>query len=429
MLSLSLDSPLYSISNVHIRRNILAIFVFGFVLGHVSFVIGAIIALEATRALIQVALYRSAWIRFLRDDVPKLFRKTQQGRITASKIEYNELTGEPERCWVSFEYHTAIRNDPKKLQQRLIERTIDSQDGNYSLEKVLYFLQQIQADEERTKSKRKISYVYMAQDVEIGFPFQYIEIKRQEQLFWARYVDICIVFFGFQLYFMAAFIHAKLSTEDVRDVMVRAALSPILMTPYLVVQSSFQHKQRIQAWKNDPLRVSSELESMQKYWQWMGPTWLRKFYGALFLLGVTGLFLCCGWMVLFLGLAMIYAIVEWIDVEAPIKRETLKEFQSQTKTVAATVDECWLEFSNSFLFGSTGYWVRISYITPSGDAVTKDVQSKMLYDLFAKQNRGNRSIEVLVHPDFPRSGYPSLQFFGICVAVGRCVLGMFSPSS
>jgi hypothetical protein len=420
MLALSSDSPLYTIKDSQTRRNVLAALVIGFLLGYVSFVVGAIFALEGMRALIQIILHRSTWIRYLRQDVPRLFRKTQQGNTKNWKIHQNQFTGEPDRITVSFDYQISLRNSQGTTQPNLVERNIDSQDGTYSLEVVRYLLQQIQEEEEEMKklkhhgTETTNGFLYLARDPYIGFPLHYIENKRQELLFWAQYVDVGIAFFGLHIFFLAAFLHAKLSadsSEDFWNAMLQATLSPLLMTPYLVVQTRVNHQKRVQAWKDDPMLVTTEFESLSKYWNWMGSTIWQNIYRILFLLGVCTMFLCCGWTALVLGLGMVYCIVEWVDAEAPVQRETLQIFQRQAKPVSASVNKYWREPSRSLFFGITKYYVRISYLAPSGHAVTKDIQSKVMYEECVHHRSNSASIEVLVDPKFPLSGYPTLQFF------------------
>lgn len=420
MLSLSLDSPLYTIKNPRSRRNILAAFVIGFLFGHVSLVLGAIFALEGTKALIQIVLHRSAWIRFLKVDVPRMFRKAQQGRIRSWNVHANQLTREPDRYFVSLEHCIAARNSHDNTPKKTAERTIDTQDGSYSLDVVRYFIQQLRevemelktVDDDEDVGPKSNGFLYLTRDPDIGFPLHYIENKRQEQLFWAQYVEIGIAFLGIQIFFLAAFIYANLSAQadgDVWIVMLQAILSPILMSPYLVLQSTVRHQQRMQAWKDDPLTAITEFESLSKYWHWLGSTMMRKIYSVVFLLGASILFLCCGSLALVLGLGTIYCVAEWVDVEAPIQRETLQSFQSQAKPVSATVDKFWVEPSRSFLFGSKKYFVQISYVAPSGHTVSKDIESKLLYEDCTQHDK--KDIQVFVHPTYPRSGYPCIQFF------------------
>jgi hypothetical protein len=399
--------------------NILFAFVIGFYLGHVSFAVGAVFALEGTKALVQIILYRSAWIRFLKEEVPRLFRKTPEGRILVCKIHRNQLTGDTDRCSVSFEYGVATASQTAQSKIiKLVGRIIDSQEGKYSLDVVQYLLEQVQEEEMILKSHQdseKVTggFLYLAQDPEIGFPLHYIENKRQDLLFWAQYVDLGIAFFAFHVYFLAAFIYANLSTESLEDVwiiMLQSALSPLLMSPYLVVQSKANHRQRMDAWKHDPMLVVSDFESLSKYWNCMGSTMLRKLYTISFLLGICIICLCCGWTALFLGLGMVYVIIEWVDAEAPIQRDTLLCFQRQAMSVSAAIDNHWWEQSRSIFFSTKKYYfVSISYALPSGHTVTKHIQSQLLYE---ECNRhGHSSTDILVDPHFPLSGYPTLQFF------------------
>jgi hypothetical protein len=415
------DSPLFAIPNAHMRRNILLSFVIGFLLGFGAFVVGAVVCLEGTRALIRILLHRRKWLKFLHHDVPRLFRKTVARKNgTAGSIAYkmhrNHLTAEIDQCSVSMEYRiTFLNSETEATISRLVQRSIDSrQNKKYSLEVIQYLLQQVQEEEEdlhNSTNDNKLSthaaFLYMPDQPNRGLPLYYVENKRQEQIFWAKYVDIGIAFFGLNIYFLAAFIYGNLMVEDVGRHMVQTSLAPLLMAPYLVVQAQVQHQRRIHMWHQDPLLLSSEFETLWRYWHRLGTTIRRKIYTLVFLSGIVILYFCCGVMTVMLALAMIYSIVGWVDAEAPIQNETLQTFQNRATKVSATVVRHWRKSAQSVL-ATRKYFVRIQYTAPTGERVVKDVRSKLLFEDL--ERNGNDDIEVLVDEQYPLSGYPTLQF-------------------
>ncbi|KAL3933986.1 MAG: hypothetical protein SGARI_003572 [Bacillariaceae sp.] len=246
-----------------------------------------------------------------------------------------------------------------------------------------------------------------------GFPLYYVENKRQEQIFWARYVDVGVAFFGVHIYALASIIHGNLAAESSSKLwwlITQSVLSPLLMAPYL-------HQRRMKAWKQDALMISTEFEALWKYWQWMGSSAKRKVYSFLFLSAIVILFLCCGVLSTIMAMVMAYAILAWVDVDAPIQRETLEAFQRRATTVAATVVWCKQQPTRRSILGIIRrytYFVRIQYIAPSsGEHVVKDIRSKLLYEDLTRHGNidsSSSSIEILVDPEYPLSGYPSLQF-------------------
>jgi hypothetical protein len=399
-------------------------------MGYVSFVVGAVVALHAMRSLIQLVWYRSKWITFLDREVPKLFRKTNKGRVIEWSVHRHPLTGETYRFEAWYEYVAVLPSgSPPQPQQQLIQRHIDSQDKKLPKDTVQRLLDFF-PDDERGKQDDSVSeeepsqeFLYLTQHPHRGVPLHFVEEKRKDMLFWARYVDIGIAFFGIHIYLLGAFIYSSLSEgggdgdddyDAIKNTMIMAFLAPIFMFPYLSVEANVLHQRRVRAWMEDPFLVSTEVDILRHYCNLVGPSLQRKFYAFSFALGISVLVLYCGWVTLVLGLMAVYSLVQWVDSSVPVSRETLQTFHQRSSTISASILDHWLVPPRSF-FGTTKFCAKIYYIAPSGEQVVKDFESTLLYDecIHQKQHRTSKmtTFPLFVDPEYPCSGYPRLQFF------------------
>ena len=384
-------------NNLVKQRLVLVSCVVGFFLGYLSWIVGSIFAMEALRSLIRILRHRSAWLTKVSSSSSKRYWKTTRATVLAKDKKIDNLT-ESESYRVTIQYKASEPDNDYQNHNNTIEKMFEGAAGRDLYDQVL----------EGESIKVKVGTKHPRAMI----PTILFHRKRRESLYWARYFDLGIAIAGSHLYLFGALTYCRMasvsfalssdnpeSSSSVFGVLVALSiLSPILMTPYLILEQRDRHQRRMQLWSEDPALLVTELEAIRSLWYRLGPTWKRKVYAVMLVLGVVEIvfFMDLG---ILPGCLAVWTCAQLCSV-VPTRREFLEtSYRHQAHTVTGQI------VGRHTRQKQSQYFVRIRYPVPSNasKAVEKEIQvPKDLYDGYAPGD----NLEVLVLPDRVYSGYP-----------------------
>jgi hypothetical protein len=360
------------------RRLLLGAYIIGFFLGYISWIIGAVLAAWGMQSLIRVVRHRRGWLQFLEVSYRRKLTSTRGGVVAKSK------TIDPWTQDVSYSVTIEYTMPSSSKQQIIISKTLEGP-----------VAQAVYEDYQEGKS---IKLTVVQGQPKSAIPQYLLRDKVQQSRVWAHYIDVALAFVFLHIYVFGALAYAWFAATEPQMfwfLVAFALLSPFLMAPYIIVEQSVRHRQRLQDLTTDPSKFVTELEFLRNAWQNLGPNWRRKVWAVLFPLGVLG-------MIFTTNLGFLPACVGiWtfmhLQGSIPTRREFLESFRKQAKRVQGTII--------SRRRGQTATdLVTIRYTAPTGERVQKEVMSRAL-----RHEMEDTLVDVMVLPDHPKFGYPKDQ--------------------
>jgi hypothetical protein len=395
------NHPITVIRSIAAQRGILVLFGTGFLMGYVSFIVGVVGALHGIRSLIQIMRHRRRWLSLLKQHDAQA--NDPSSAIPAMVIQKRRMR---DPITGSILYKVLLNYQMKSEEEENRFLTLTTDDAPYAARSVYY----------DSPDEGKYTKIYLVRGKAI--PTDYYQDKISDLQVWAKFVDPCIVFIGLYAYFFLAWLYVQIastSTQSFIILSVLSILSPLLMTPYLILETRIRHQNRLEALCNNPIQVISDFDRLRNIWHSLGPTLVHKLYPILFAVGLLGMAVFSNIGIL-PGCWSVYTLTQWTDMMISRQREILVESLRLSKKVTGQLIDCHIPGIGQ----PNTYSVIFRYTAPTGEIVEKNMENERLYFEFLKRNERSDdetitgilkpvSVDVLVSPNTPTSGYPEME--------------------
>ena len=381
--------------------------IIGFYMGFVSFILGMIPGLLGLQSLIEVLLYRKKWLHVLKEHSMHSRNEKENMTVVQANIVTAEKTIDSITGYPSYKILLEYYLDRKEPYHLTLDETLPT------ASRIAYY---------ETKGRKSIQ-VHLTQDKK-AIPTTMYQKKIDDLMQWARIMDPIVAIVGLTVYFFLCWLYINMtwSSGYIFGVLVALSfLSPLLMTPAVLVESRLEHEERLDLLVNDPIKLLSNFDLIKSQWYSLGPTMTRKIYPVLFFIGLINMTIHTTIFGLIPGSFCVWSLARWTDFQVARQRQTLIEsFKEKSKRVKGYVVAS--NFPKS-LKHDGNYTATLEYQAPTGHSIIKNIQTSFLKYHTVKEAAGRKDegapihitskesnfrmpIDVLVLSDNPLSGYP-----------------------
>jgi hypothetical protein len=360
----------------------------GFMMSFVSFVFGALAAMIGLNSLIQRILYQGEWM-------DRLIGYMESAVRVSGTIVNKSITVDPLTDYISYsvtvEYDGSIVSQSADNERLLLVRKTFDTKSYPSCQDLYEYSVGTQQD------SATIEIMLTPGEPQSGTPTRMMERKFRDFVFCHHIVYPPAAIISLLVYFIAAWEYVSIFVSDqlqvVLLIMSLALLALVLMAPLLFFVRKDHHEKRVVSLALDPSSLETEFDSWRRFYQFLGPTLLRKLYAVLFVIGIFSMFVAAAHGALF-GYMLAWS---WIRRSTVMdqKMKLLQAFQWNADLVSGFIRSRRKSSSQD----TTAYYVTFRYDAPCGAVIEKEVQSVALY-----HQKKNAAVEVRVLEQYPRSG-------------------------